>query len=131
MDWLRKLSLRDKIVYALFGILVVVGVFGLFMPGEDKPKPIAEESADAPSKSEAWTMAKEFVEDRLKSPASADYGGQVSSETVTQTGENTFSVSAWVDSENAFGATIRTRFDCKLRYRGDGNWRCEELAIHD
>ncbi len=67
------------------------------------------------------------------SPASASFGGwteQTAEDCVTDLGEGVYHVAGWVDSQNRFGATLRSRFTCKLRYAGNDKWRCESLVIN-
>lgn len=78
---------------------------------------------------DAWVMAQQFVEDKLKSPSTASFGGVFSGDyqdpdsVVSDLGGGKYRVRAWVDSQNSFGATIRTRFVCELEDRGGGSWR--------
>ena len=80
-----------------------------------------------PTKVDAWVMAQQFVEENLKAPGTAKWGWQIPDDVVTQTGPKTFRVNAWVDSQNTFGAVIRTKFVCELEYRGNGSWRMTRL----
>ncbi len=89
---------------------------------------------DIPDVIEAWTVAQDFVKDRLKSPTTADFGSvfkeyQDPRKQVTPLVDNTFKVVGGVDSQNAFGATIRTRFSLKIKYMGNMNWRLVEDPI--
>lgn len=99
-------------------------------------------SAKDPRKSEcnkvvAWTAAQEFVRQRLRSPGSATFGGvfggdfQNPENCVTVTGEKSFVAKGWVDSQNGFGALIRSTFTCKVRYEGNGKWVCEDLELEE
>ena len=82
----------------------------------------------------AWVMAKNFVKERLKSPSTADFGGVFSDyqdpvSVVTDLGGGKYVVRAWVDSQNGFGATIRTRFICELQDMGNARWRCTNCVF--
>jgi len=74
---------------------------------------------------EAWTMAERFVTERLKSPSTANFGGLLSGnyqnpeECVTSLGQGEYRVKGWVDSQNAFGATVRTQFVLMVKDMGD------------
>jgi hypothetical protein len=99
-----------------------------------------------PSNTMAWTMAQEFVRDRLKAPRSAvfsygflgleesqdidkcvDYLGEVPLRDGTPV--HVYWVHGWVDAQNAFGATIRNNFGCALMTDGDGHWSCVDVRI--
>lgn len=67
----------------------------------------------------AWTIARELVKERLKSPSTADFpwepvGYKMESDSVIL-------LQGFVDSQNSFGAEIRTKFIIKLKYYG-GDW---------
>lgn len=84
----------------------------------------------------AWVMAQQFVTDKLIAPSTASYGGLFSGDyqdpysIVTYLGGGKYRVRAWVDSQNSFGAQIRTRFTCELEDRGGGSWRCTSVTFH-
>ena len=99
-------------------------------PPRPRPAPSAPVvKQPSASNRDAWSMAQGFVKDYLKSPSTADFGGGVFSddrqdpnECVHRKPDGTFVVSGWVDSQNAFGATVRTAFVVNLRYKGDRQW---------
>lgn len=87
----------------------------------------AANERENPDRVAAWVMAQEFINRKLKAPATADYGSQNPEEVVTKIGDKAFRVVAWVDSENAFGAKIRTDFVCELHYAGNDKWELDRL----
>lgn len=62
-----------------------------------------------PDSMDAYVMAKQLMEKRLKAPATADFAS-FSESRVTSSGLNEWTVESYVDSQNGFGALIRTRF---------------------
>jgi len=61
---------------------------------------------------EICTAVHRAVEDRLKSPASADFQSCIfHQEQVQYAGEGRYTFSSFVDAQNSFGASIRTQFD--------------------
>lgn len=64
-----------------------------------------------PTENEARSVCEGWVEDRLKSPATADFSG-VSTRAVG----GQYEVAGQVDAENGFGATVRTAWTCAVRY---------------
>jgi hypothetical protein len=76
-------------------------------------------------KSMAWVMAEAFVKSGLKSPSTASFGSVWGSDyqdyekCVTALGDNTYVVAGWVDSQNGFGATLRTDFVLKIKKEGN------------
>jgi hypothetical protein len=79
------------------------------------------------SKSGAWNVCSQFVKDRLKAPASADFAEYRDEGTsVTKTGK-TYTVIGYVDAENSFGANIRTNYVCTVRYQSGRTYRLVDL----
>lgn len=59
---------------------------------------------------------RDWVKDRLTSPATAKFSG----ESVSRTG-NTYVVTGSVDSQNSFGAMIRNGYQCEAINDGSGS----------
>lgn len=77
----------------------------------------------------AW-MATNFVKDRLKAPATANFPSTYSDDICIESlGQERYLVRGWVDSQNTFGANVRTRWVCVLRHAGGDRWRCESVAF--
>jgi len=76
---------------------------------------------------DAWAYMQLFVKERLKSPTSADFpfGGH---REVKPLGGGRYSVTSYVDAENALGVDMRQHFTCTVR-RGDGQWILESLEF--
>jgi hypothetical protein len=64
--------------------------------------------------SEATEQCQSRVEDKLKSPATAEFGDSSSSE-LGKTGDR-WEVIGVVDAENGFGATVRLTYKCDMTY---------------
>lgn len=90
------------------------------------------DSDEGPTDYSAFEICKKFVKDRLKSPGSASFrnffedDGEVS---VSGFGDGPYKVISTVDSENGFGALIRTDFVCEVKHTGDGNWRLLDIGM--
>jgi len=80
------------------------------------------------SKVEAWTAAQLEVERNLKSPSTADYPWSYD-EYVDKIDDNTFIVRAYVDSENSFGAKVRTNFSCTVKFTGEDTYIVKDLEF--
>lgn len=117
-------------------VLLVLGVLVYFCGGcpssSNSPSPSTTERNE---RVDAWVMAKKFVETRLLSPSSANYGGVFSGEyqdpekCVTSLGDKRYRVRGWVDSQNAFGAQIRNNFEVTLKDVGGDRWECESITV--
>ncbi len=68
-----------------------------------------------------WGLAKDVVRANLKSPSSAKFPFSYNSKdvTITKSGD-IYTVKAWVEAENAFGATLRPDFTVKIVKSGSG-----------
>ena len=84
----------------------------------------AEETV--PDKYGAMDVCHQFIEDRLKAPSTADYVD----EQVVQRGK-TWTVTGSVDSENSFGAKVRSTFICQVEPTDaeGSNWHLVNLAL--
>lgn len=81
----------------------------------------------------AYIQCREFVKNRLKLPGSADfpyleYGA-------TEISSKHFVVQSYVDSQNEFGAKIRSNFYCEVLWNGASdsdqrNWNLISLVIN-
>jgi hypothetical protein len=123
---------RRPILWVILGFSALA-LMGLCSRGNKSPEqprateappasPVSRWESDT-GKIEAYTMAKQFVTDRLKAPSTADYPWYSSdSVQVVHRGEGVFVVRAHVDSQNSFGAMIRTRFVCELKNTTGDSW---------
>lgn len=84
---------------------------------------------DTATDTEAFVMCQQFVRDRLKAPASA--GFPLSYEATITGGPTLWTVRSHVDSENSFGAQIRTRFTCSVNYEGGDRWELRNLVFDE
>jgi hypothetical protein len=121
-----KAKVDDSPLSMMVGCLVigvcVVLALGFFMSQSSSP------SSSSPSDIDAHVMARSFVRDRLVAPSTADFSSLADTK-VTPLGGNRWSVSGWVDAQNAFGAKLRRRYSCTLRYEGHDNWRAESVSL--
>lgn len=58
----------------------------------------------------AEAACEDFVKEKLKSPASADFSGAE----VAETGEGEWTVTGTVDADNSFSAAMRGRYSCDV-----------------
>jgi hypothetical protein len=101
-----------RILLITIGVVLAV-IFGAALKPADKTAaPLVPTKATAAN---ACYMAEVFVEQRLKAPATAKHPW-CSEAVVSETGENEFLVVSYVDSQNSFGALIRTKYAAKVRF---------------
>lgn len=74
-------------------------------------------------------MTKKLVPRLLKSPATASFG-EAEEWAYEQVDDNTVRVKSWVDSQNSFGALIRSYFTAIVSVHDD-NWKLDYLKFDD
>lgn len=68
-----------------------------------------------PSNIAACTYAQIEIESKLKSPSSAEFPA-CAYQSIEETSPKNYKVESYVDAENSFGANIRTRYSCTVRF---------------
>jgi hypothetical protein len=87
--------------------------------------PNASRSNSSSDTTDAWIFTKELIRRELSSPSTAkfEFAGHRG---VKYLGNNRYSFSSYVDSQNGFGAMVRTRFSGIIRETNNG-WVMEEF----
>jgi hypothetical protein len=81
----------------------------------------------------AYVQSKGYVKTFLKSPATANF--PYMDYQAKNLGDNRFIVSSYVDSQNAFGALLRSNWVVTIQYLGgddyeSDNWKLETMTIN-
>lgn len=95
-------------VWAVVILAAVVGCTAVFASSVGHHEPLA------PTDFDARTQCQEWVKEKLKSPSTADFSGQV-----VNGGPSSWTISGNVDSQNSFGATVRSSWTCDISVSGD------------
>ncbi len=95
---------------------------------EEAARKIEEECNDAAG---AYVASQEFVKKLLKSPATADFPSITDNEvTINYQGDCRLKVFAYVDSQNSFGALIRSGYYAELKkIRSDKSWQLIDIQL--
>ena len=73
-----------------------------------------------PNKFLAYNYAEDAVEKNLKSPSTAEFPGATEKNSHIQyLGNGEYKINSWVDSQNGFGAMIRSNFSIEIIFKGD------------
>lgn len=135
-------SSSDKFLGYSVGDWIAAGVLGCFLlfgyvacsGSSDEPEQRRNnEQAAVPSGTAnvtgAWVYMQQFVKKRLRSPSTADFpfGGH---RNVKPLGNDRYLVESYVDSQNSFGATVRTNFRGVIK-EVEGGWQIEELTLEE
>lgn len=84
-----------------------------------------------PDTREGFVMAQAFVKDRLKAPATAKFAHFTDghAELTGTCGE--VRVTSYVDSQNSFGAMLRTHYTAVVKKTGDDKWAVVKINTSD
>ena len=117
------------IMLVVFGVVFVMSLCSMqtSVPTSSKPTP-----PQAPTGSQAHIICQNFVKTRLKAPSTADFA--MFDYAAQALPNRAFRVKSYVDSQNSFGAQIRTNYTCQVRYKAgnwadSNNWELENLQI--
>ena len=61
-----------------------------------------------------WTCAQNVVKNHLKAPSTAKFPWSLDEVSIIDLGNDQYNVSSYVDSQNGFGATVRSYFTVTL-----------------
>ncbi len=98
-------------------------------PIEQKEKAIMS-GYDRGTSTDAYEMAKIFVLNTLKAPATAQFAPFNKRDIKTTPGLK-WSISGYVDAQNGFGALIRSWFKVDMTYKGNGTYRVDDLRLSE
>ena len=73
-----------------------------------------------PNNKEAFAIAKVFVKDKLKQPATASFSKN-NFQSDIDTAANSYQISSTVDAQDSSGRIVKTAWQVKLAYKG-GDW---------
>lgn len=84
------------------------------------------------AKDSAVLAAHDLIKEQLRSPASAQgpTSHKASGVSVALTGQCRWTISSYVDSQNGFGAMLRTRYLAVVRAEGDGRYSLENVYFN-
>ena len=115
-------------------IVSLAGYYGLRAisdrtPTLTSPEPPAR--SQSLLRGDALLVAQKAVQARLKAPASAEFGGTQ----IRQT-HDLWEITGYVDSQNSFGATLRSTYRAKVIYRcmevsHTACWHIDRLTISE
>lgn len=69
----------------------------------------------------AYNYAEDFVKQQLKSPSTAKFPGiwDGKRDHITKLGNREYKINSYVDSQNGFGAMLRSNWSCVIYFEGD------------
>jgi hypothetical protein len=110
--------------------LAALSIFVLLALGSSDAGDQSDTPAPAHDEVGAYTICQQFITDRLKAPSTADFPWSASEHTV-HLGGGKYTVRAYVDAENSFGAKLRNHFVCTVQHAGGDRWQLIDLAMDE
>lgn len=77
-------------------------------------------TSSVPDETGARLACHHSVRQQLRAPSTASFA-PASDTRIARSGSE-WTLTGWVDAENAFGATVRSTWRCEARWLGDGEW---------
>lgn len=81
---------------------------------------------NGPNKTNAEIEVQFYVQSKLKSPGSSEFG----TADVSQISDSIFIVESYVDAQNGFGANIRTYYIATIEYLPKGKLKFSDLTFY-
>ena len=122
-----------KIVFVITAIIAVVAYLGSIAEQPSQPSAIRLPPNPCTDLG-AYTASQKIVTARrLNAPATADFPWMSDGDvTITQVGECTFRVEAYVDAESSFSEKIRTRYAMDIWFdRSDNGWKATNIRLFE
>ena len=81
------------------------------------------------NKLDAFTIAQDFIESKLKCPHTAKWPWISYSKVTVHLGNGRYQISSYLDAQNGFGALIRIHFTCVVEHISGDRWRLVKLTM--
>jgi hypothetical protein len=114
-------SLAEKLIIGCLWFIGIVVVFGIL--GQ-----MTKSDAHGDAYSAQLMCEQHFVKDKLLAPASAKFSPDSETNAISY-GNEVWIVTGYVDSQNAFGAMLRSPYTCTVKYVGKDTWHLESVKI--
>ena len=103
-------------------VTVLIVIVGAYLAG------VGQDGSEL--RTDAAQICKQFVEKRLRAPATASFQN-IYEATVSGPlgGVEEYEVTSFVDSENGFGAKLRSNYVCTVEHKDGKNWHLKDLKI--
>lgn len=132
----RKMKPFFTISFYIVVAVFVISVFALTkfidsrIPTNAPSQSVQPAHEDKADEMEAIIMAEKIVKQKLVSPSSAKFP-RSSETTAVKVDEDTWVISSYVDSQNRFGAMLRTYYIAKVKYLGNDKWQLLDLEFYE
>lgn len=121
----RQIVLVSILVTLALGLATVVAVV-------DTDSSSSDATAFNERNYRAFDVCKQFVQERLKAPSGATWRDPTGDQVVYEGAKNgPVTVRASVDSQNSFGAKLRSTYVCTVSSTGKDTWHLDDLQVND
>lgn len=114
----------------IMAVILIFFIFNKTCSSSDSTETNQNLVGNKPSKEAAYAEAEVYAQQMLVSPASAEFP-LIDETQVTEWDENTFVISSYVDSQNKFGAMLRSYYRCKVTYGSDGTANVTDFRMDE
>lgn len=110
--------------------VIVIVIFFFIIAGKDAAQKASDPPKDIPTAAGAYYISQEFVKKQLKAPSTAEFPSSSDQDvSIAEVSKGTYKVRAYVDAQNTFGAKIRNRYVCVVKYEGNQKWILETIDV--
>lgn len=116
---------------AVLALIFAPFIFGA-MTGDDESEPETD-AAGCLEPYDAFLASRHFVRESMKSPGTAEVSNSSDSASkYIKTDDCRYRTSGYVDAQNSFGATLRTKWWAEIEYdRTAGEWILRDLTTDE
>lgn len=128
----RWQNFKASLTSCLMALMLLLGsAFSSADAGSDAKAATARKDSCGGDDLMALQMSTRFVQKRLRSPSTAKFpGATAQGVTVVDMGDCRFQVVSYVDAQNGFGATIRSRYSALMHYDSETRmWRASDVLV--
>ncbi len=124
-------SKSERILILSFLLFIFIAILSSSFGGNNNDVVSQTSNTNKDNSTVAYVQAQNFVKSVLKSPSSADFPFLGSG---TKISEDIYKITSYVDSQNGFGAMIRSDYSITLMYLGGDpadqrNWTVKEFIF--
>ena len=135
-DFKKEREERDQLMGFGLLIILVVGGWFWFTSGESSTTSSTQQTQTHWTQETNWAgayvMTEEWVKQRLSSPGSAEFPSSYHKrQHVERVSGQRYRIESYVDSQNQFGALVRTQFVAELEQPEEDKWRLLSLELSD
>lgn len=123
---------NNALKFIIMFIVLIAGAYIFIFDSDSKEERFQEETSTQtstrPRAGIPYAFAKTIVKERLVSPKTAEFMPISQAHCVQLPDQKTWKITSFVDSQNKFGATVRTKWYVKIMDTGD-SWKLLDIKF--